>query len=121
MAPDLFCFPAYFPANRFNKLWIPSRPIVQRRREQRSTLDHQPHQTLLVGDRRYAQPGFLDKKLLQGVKRTHPFFGIDGMRAEWSGDLPDSQSEHFFYIVRGRSLAKGIGTNPMIAVGRQNQ
>jgi hypothetical protein len=70
---------------------------------------------------RYAQPGFLDEKLLQDVKGAHPFFRIDGMRAKRPGDLPDPQPEHFFYIVRGRSLAEGIGTDPMIAVCRQNQ
>ena len=34
---------------------------------------------------------------------------------------PIPEPEHFFYIVRGRSLAEGIGTDPMIAVCRQNQ
>jgi hypothetical protein len=43
------------------------------------------------------------------------------MRAKRARDLPESKPEHCFYIVRSRSLTEGIGTDPMIAVGGQNQ
>src|ERR1700737_1143782 len=116
MASDLFCLFTNFLADRLNKVRIPSRTIVQCRREQCRALDHQPHQALLVGYCRYAQAGFLDEKLLQGFRGAPPSFRIDGMCAKWPGDLPDPEPKHFFYIVRGRSLAEGIGTDPMIAV-----
>ena len=66
---------------------------------------------------RNAQPRFFHKKLLQTVQSTHPFFGIDRTRAKRACDLADAQPEHFLYIVRSRSLAEGIGADPVIAIG----
>ena len=43
------------------------------------------------------------------------------MCAERACDLPDAEPEHFLYIVRSRSLGEGIGADPVIAVGGQNQ
>jgi hypothetical protein len=43
------------------------------------------------------------------------------MRAKRARDLADSHPERALYFVAGRGLTKGIGTNTVIAVWRQNQ
>ena len=43
------------------------------------------------------------------------------MCAERACDLSNAEPEQFPYIVRSRSLAEGVGADPVIAVGGQNQ
>ncbi len=103
---------------------IPGGTVVQRRREQRCIFAQQSHQTLLMKQRRNAEPGLLHHHALQTVGGSHAGFCINNVRAERSGDLPDTQLQPFaegrLFAHTGEFIAQ-IAALAMVAIFIEDQ
>ncbi len=70
---------------------VPGRAVVQRRWEQGGVFAQQPHQALLVEQRRDAKTRLFHHHALQAVGRAHAGFRVNDVCTERARDLPDAQ------------------------------